>query len=95
MNKAMMLFLAMIFLVACENVPSSPAHIAKAIVVMPIKYGDNVYYFDCEQANFGKSLQFFISSHPNLKTVTATSDNTGAYGATNGYFVIVEVDPPR
>ena len=95
MRKVIMLFLTMICLVTCVNVPSNSEIIAKASLVMPVKFGDNVYYFDAKQVNFGKSLQFFISSHPELKIVTVTSDNSGVYGSTDGYFVVVEVVPPR
>ena len=96
--KKIMILLLMIIVVCsinCENVTSDPEQIQKAIVVMPVKYGDNVYYFDAERANFGKSLQFFIGSHPYLKIVTVAADDTGYSGVTSGYFVVVEVVSPR
>ena len=96
--KKIMILLLMIIVVGsinCVNVPSDPEDIEKAVIAMPVKYGDNVYYFNATRANFGKSLQFFISSHTKVRIVTITSDGTGVYGATDGYFVVVEVVSPR
>lgn len=91
MRKAITVFLVMICMGACDNLPSDLSSIEKAFIVMPTKYGDNVYYFEAIGADFGKSLQFFISSHPPLSIVTIAPDDTAGYGKTNGYFVVVEL----
>jgi len=52
-------------------------------------YDGNVYYFD-EAKDFGPKLAWFIQHHPDLRVVSIAALDTGGYGSTRGYWVVVE-----
>lgn len=60
------------------------------VVTLPTSYENGVYYFDCTQANFGRSLAAFIAAHPELEVTAMTGNGTGTYGYDEGYFVVVK-----
>lgn len=53
------------------------------------EYGNNVYYFESKKG-FGAALSNFLKTRPYHRLVSISSLNTGAYGATRGYWVIME-----
>ncbi|MFA6228070.1 MAG: hypothetical protein WC668_02685 [Patescibacteria group bacterium] len=89
----------------CGNDPADPANVKSvptANMEMPadslavpnfpdiIDYGNGVYYFSHNRANFGNTLSMFIKTHPELELVSVAADNSGIYGATIGYFVVLK-----
>jgi hypothetical protein len=82
----MKLFLAFtVFLGSCGSAASK----GNGQVTLPTSYDNGVYYFDCTQANFGRSLSAFIIAHPELEVTAMTGNGTGIYGYDEGYFVVV------
>jgi hypothetical protein len=54
----------------------------------PIDYGNGVYYFASNRADFGNALSAFIRAHQDLEVASMASDDTGIEGFTSGYFVV-------
>jgi len=60
----------------------------------PTSYNDTVYYFEANK-DFGPRLAAWIKEHPELRVVSVASLNTGTYGSTRGYWVVVEKADPK
>ncbi|OHA07666.1 MAG: hypothetical protein A2934_05825 [Candidatus Sungbacteria bacterium RIFCSPLOWO2_01_FULL_47_10] len=74
---------------ACGNLSSSDPSTAGPIVV-PVDYGSGVLYFNAAESTFGKSLAYYQKHNPGLEIICLSSDNTGVYGTTSGYWVIIK-----
>jgi hypothetical protein len=61
----------------------------KVETVVPINYGNGVYYFRCTNNTFAKSLSLFLSDSTK-KVKAVAGDGTGVNGYNEGFFVIVE-----
>jgi hypothetical protein len=57
---------------------------------LPLTYGNGVLYFACNEAVFGRSLSAYLASRPDQRVAAISGNDTGNYGSTLGYFVIVE-----
>jgi len=62
--------------------------IRAAQILVPVDYGNGVYYLPSTRAEFGKSLAHFIADHKGLELITMAPNGTGGYGVTVGYFAV-------
>lgn len=54
-----------------------------------IDYGNGVYYFDCISSDFANTLSAFRKDHPTWAITAIAGNDTGGYGYTLGYFIVV------
>ena len=52
--------------------------------------GNDVYFFNGYPEKFGSDLSQFLTDHSYLRVVSIAAFDHGLYGATSGYYVIVE-----
>ena len=81
MNALSILLVCCGFLTGCQNGTSAARE-----VTLPHNYGNGVYYFPAEGAEFGRSLSKFIETHSELEIVTMTGAEP--HGHTQGYFAV-------
>jgi hypothetical protein len=55
----------------------------------PVKFSQNVIYFRCAEADFGAALAHYMETQPYMVVVSIAPDDTGFYGSTKGYFVVI------
>ena len=85
------ILITVVFFIAGCSIAQNPENVGKTNeIIMPIDYGNGVYYFSCRAAKFGNSLSFFIKQNPSLKFAGMAGDGTGIYGLDIGYWVIFE-----
>jgi hypothetical protein len=91
MKKLSFLIFSIIF-IACNDVVRGPVQPDEndplTQVVKPINYGNNVYYFDCIERQFGISLADFLSD-TTIYVQAISGDGTDGYGYDTGYFVVI------
>lgn len=55
-----------------------------------VDYGQGVLYFPYTHNSLGRALSEFLKKNDSYRVVSLAPDDTGAYGTTIGYFVVVE-----
>jgi hypothetical protein len=58
-------------------------------IVSPINYGNNVFYFSCDERTFAMSLSQFLSDST-IEIEAMAGDGNGANGTDKGYFVVIK-----
>ena len=94
MKKVLFILLTLSLFTACMNdTDKGPAQTEneKTVypIVKPIEYGNNVYYFNCTQRQFARSLADFLSDSTK-HVVGMTGDASNGDGYDTGYFVVIE-----
>lgn len=75
----------------CTKLPdyaNDPENVGISKRVNVVDYGNGVYYFPYDEANFANALSVFIRDHQNLKLVSFSGNGNGTYGVDKGYFVV-------
>lgn len=80
------------FAFACSSARKQSA-VGNTSIVVPVNYGNGVYYFPVTEAAFGNSLSEFIAQHQTLEVMAMTGDGTKSYGWDKGYFVVFKTLP--
>lgn len=90
MNKLISSLFLTAALCGCGGTADKPENVKSTVTCSPIDYGNGVIYFPCNGAEFGNTLSTWRLSHPGAEIVGLVSDNTGIYGETRGYFMVVK-----
>jgi len=97
MKKFFVIVIAIILAItiASAGCIGNPENVNPAPVIKVTDHKNGVYYFDAVGDNYMNTLSAFISTHPELRYVSATSDNRGVGGVydssrTQGYIVVFE-----
>ncbi|MBI5077017.1 hypothetical protein HZB94_01370 [Candidatus Falkowbacteria bacterium] len=80
-------------MLAKKSPAANPENIGKTNILLPVEYGQGVYYFPCVAAEFANSLATFIKQHPELEITSIAPDDKGERkmqngGYISGYFVV-------
>lgn len=79
--------LLVLILSACGE-DNNPADLVLSRNLLPVSYGNGVYYFPYTGKKFSQSLSKFIAN--GNKVVVMTGDGGNAFGFDVGYFVVVD-----
>jgi hypothetical protein len=89
----LILFFLSLLITQCNPASEGPTSVndpeSDVNIVRPINYGNNVFYFSCDEKTFGMSLSQFLSDST-IEIEAMAGDGNGANGTDKGYFVVIK-----
>lgn len=90
MKKLFIVIIMVMVFIGISGCTSSLTSSSSSPTPNPESFGNGVLYFHGYQAEVGYAISNYIKDNPQLRITAMAPDDTGAYGYTVGYFVIVE-----
>lgn len=79
-----------IFLLGCDTAADRERVRSTVSLINVVNYGNGVYYIPGVGSDVGNTLSAFVAAHPDKRVVALAPNDTGPYGVTTGYFVVVQ-----
>jgi hypothetical protein len=85
-------FIIITIIIACICVSGCVANgISSSVPPQTIEtFGNGVMYAHGDRGDAGYAISNYLKDHPDKRIIAMSSDDTGMYGYTVGYFFIVE-----